>query len=138
MQSLRAICIVIAFGVILACRSATVAEAAEADVKNLTGAWDGNAGRADDWGKVHLKWIENGYVGTFTGTFNGQVGSIAFDQVSDGKYKGHWWESNLARYGTCELQVSRDGATVDVTWNALDDRPGAEKRGKSIWKRRVD
>lgn len=103
--------------------------------QELTGAWNGDAGRADDWGTVNLKSTENGYLGTYTATFNGSPGSVTFHKTATGKYKGLWWESDLKRYGSCELTVSPDGGTITLAWKALDDRAGAEKSGQSTWKR---
>jgi hypothetical protein len=135
MRIVVAVCIVAAAVVTLSCLPSTMSVAAAVEEKDHTGAWDGDAGRAADWGKVNLKSIDGGYVGTYAGTFNGQLGSLSFDKSGDGKYKGRWWESDLKRFGTCELEVSKDGGTVKVMWKALDDRKGAEKSGKSTWKR---
>ena len=63
---------------------------------------------------------------------------MTFDRTGDGRYKGRWWESDLKRYGMCVLEVSKDGGTITMTWKALDDRKGAEKGGKSAWKRKGD
>src|SRR5262249_2606630 len=111
-------------------------ETVRADEKDLSGAWDGDAGRARDWGEINLKVTADGYIGTYSDTFNRQLGSITFRKIGERMYKGLWWESNLKRYGTCELEVSKDGGTVTMTWKALDDRKGAKKDGKSTWKRK--
>jgi hypothetical protein len=138
MRSAMSLWLVAGAVVLLGCASATTSGAGRVDEKDLTGAWDGDAGQADDWGEVNLKLIEGGYIGTYSATFNKQLGSVTFERTGEGKYKGRWWESDLKRYGTCELEVSKDGGTVTMTWKALDDRKGGEKGGKSTWKRKAE
>jgi len=111
-------------------------DAVRADEKDLTGVWDGDAGRADDWGKVNLKSIEDGYIGTYTDTYNCKLGSMSFRRVGERKYQGLWWETSLQRYGSFELQASEDGRTITLTWKTLDDgKVGPQKSSTSTWKR---
>ena len=112
-------------------------EPAKAEEKDLTGVWDGGADGKQDWGDVWLKKIRDEYVGTYTATFNDKLGNMSFKRVGERKYEGLWWESDLKRHGTCELEVSKDGGTVTMTWRALDDRPGADKGGKNTWKKKA-
>jgi hypothetical protein len=109
------------------------AKAVDAD---LTGAWDGakHADPNDDWGAVNLKATEAGYIGTYSDTFNGQLGSITFRRTGDGRYEGLWWESNLNRFGSLVLEVPKDARSISVAWKALSE--GGARSGKSTWKRK--
>lgn len=118
------------------CDSGDNAGPEAADEKDLTGVWDGrnNPSRNDDWGEVKLKATEEGYIGTYSDTYNGQLGSLMFKRIGQHRYKGLWWESNLRRYGSFLLVASTDGRTISVTWEALDNT-NAPMAGKSTWKR---
>jgi hypothetical protein len=106
-------------------------EAARAAEKDLSGVWDGDAGGDKEWGEIRLKSTEDGYIGTYSDTFNRQLGSLTFKRVGERRYKGLWWESSLKHYGSFEVEVSQDGRTITVNWKALD---GRAKSAKSTWK----
>jgi hypothetical protein len=110
-----------------------------ADEKDLTGVWDGrnHPSRNDDSGEVKLKATEKGYIGTYSDTYNGQLGSLMFKRIGQYRYKGLWWESNLKRYGSFLLEASTNGRTISLTWEALDNTR-ALKGGKSTWKREAE
>ncbi len=111
-------------------------EPATASAPDLTGSWDGSqhASRNDDWGDLNVKATPDGYIGTYSGTFNKQLGSITFKSTTEGRYHGLWWESNLKRYGSLELAVSKDANSLQVEWKALSGSGGAAR--KSIWKKK--
>lgn len=104
--------------------------------RDLTGAWDGanQPSRNDDWGEVNLKATPAGYIGTYSDTFNRQLGSVTFRSTDGGRLEGLWWESDLKRYGSWVLEVSEDGRTIRVDWKALSE--GGVKAGKSVLKRK--
>jgi hypothetical protein len=111
-------------------------EAGGAKEKDLSGTWDGDAARERDWGVVKLKATADGYIGTYSDTFNRQPGSLTFKRTGDRRYKGLWWESSLKRYGSFELAASTDGRTITFGWKALDDGNLGGRSGRSAWKRK--
>jgi hypothetical protein len=115
----------------LACAQEGKPEAARAEEKDLSGAWNGDAGGEKEWGEIKLKSTEDGYIGTYSDTFNRQLGSLTFKRVGERRYKGLWWESSLKHYGSFELEASQDGRTITVNWKALD---GRTKSARSTWK----
>jgi hypothetical protein len=128
----------VAVTIALASASDKLAERRGADQRDLTGVYDGGAGGgADDWGEVKVKATKEGYIGTYSDTLNGQPGGITFQAVTGRKYKGLWWESSLKRYGSFELEASKDGQSLAVTWKALDGDNTKAKGGKSTWKKKA-
>lgn len=103
---------------------------------DLDGQWDGarHPNPNDDWGAVNLKSTEAGFIGTYSDTFNKQLGSVTFTSAGVGKLQGLWWESDLKRYGSFVLEVSQDGRSITVHWKALSE--GGARSGKSMWKRK--
>jgi hypothetical protein len=120
----------------LSCAAQSTPEAGGAAEKALSGTWDGDAGRNRDWGVVNLKATADGYIGTYSDTFNGQLGSLTFKRTGERSYKGLCWESSLKRYGSFELEAAKDGRTITFAWKALDDGNLGEKSGNSTWKRK--
>ena len=100
--------------------------------EDVAGPWTGR-----DWGNVRVKSapMKGVYSGTYTDTYNGELGSFQFEQVGEREYKGEWWESNKRRRGSFELDVSKDGNRIDITWDALDGDRSKPKNGNSVWQR---
>ncbi len=123
-------------GFCVACGSLQIpAQEKKAEEKTLSGVWDGDAGGDKEWGEIKLKSTEDGYIGTYSDTFNRQLGSLTFKKVAEDKYKGLWWESSLKHHGSFELEVSNDGRTITVNWKATD---GRTKSAKSTWKSKAE
>jgi hypothetical protein len=121
----------------LASASSQVAERRVAGESDLSGMYDGGSpGGANSWGEVRVKAIGEGYIGTYSDTYNRQPGGMTLQPVAKHKYKGLWWESSLKRYGSFELELSEDGQSLAVTWTALDGDTTKAKGGKSIWKKK--
>ena len=103
------------------------AKGSDQSAQNISGSWSGA-----DWGNVVIK---DNVAGSYTSTFNGQLGSFELQKITEQTYKGKWGESDGKRYGIFSLGVSKAGQTIAVTWDALDDsnRP---RSGKSTWRRK--
>jgi hypothetical protein len=120
----------------LDCAPEAKPEAVRADEKDLSGVWDGDADGNKEWGEVNVKMVQDGYIGTYTDTFNGKLGNMSFKRVGERKYRGLWWETSLKRYGTFELHSSPDGGTITLAWKTLDEgKVGPKRSSKSTWKR---
>lgn len=107
-----------------------------ASAPDLTGSWDGaqHESRNDDWGDLNVKATPAGYIGTYSDTFNKQLGSITFKSTGASRYEGLWWESDLKRYGSFVLVATKDAREISVEWKTHS--PGGSQNGKSKWKRK--
>lgn len=92
----------------------------------LVGDWS-NPG---DWGNIVLKGGPESYTGTYSGTYNGELGTLRLKKSGNG-FDGEWSESDKSRRGTLKLKLSQDGKTLLVDWRASDG-----DQGKSSWKRK--
>ena len=100
-------------------------------LQDLTGWWSGRS-----WGEVRLKDTNEGSIGTYSDTFNRKLGSLTLKRRGPRTYTGLWWESDLRRYGSLQLNVAEDGLSIGVTWKGLDSSNRRVAR-ESTWHREV-
>jgi hypothetical protein len=102
---------------------------------DLSGRWDGGMLRHPfDWGDVRVIAAKDGYAGTYSDTYNGQLGTFAVKQTGERTYEGEWSESDKIRRGRCRWEVSKDGLRIEVTYDARDDPDLTRHRGgKCVW-----
>jgi formylglycine-generating enzyme required for sulfatase activity len=70
------------------------------------------------------------YTGTYTATFNKQLGHFTLKRVEDGNFVGEWWESDKKRRGVFKLSLAGNGESIQVAWEAAQG-----DKGESTWKR---
>lgn len=110
-----------------------------AHATDLSGVWDGGFRRAnDDWGEVRIQTAANGYVGTYSDTYNGQLGTFTIRKTGDRTYEGEWGETDGRRRGVWQWTVSEDGLRIDITYQAVNDpHPTRHQGGKSVLVKRL-
>lgn len=99
------------------------------DVPTLAGSWAG-----DDWGEVILRGDGSG---TYASTYGTGPGRLTLRRLDERHFAGRWRESPQ-RFGTLEILLSPDGATITGTW-APDPQCtiGSRTGGRIAWVRRA-
>ena len=134
MKLLALASIVLAF-IYCGCDRKPSTSAPTASESRLAGAWDGRAG---DWGDVRIKAAKEGYAGTYSSTYNRELGNFEFRRTQADGYAGEWWESDKKRRGSFELTASPDGQFLSVAWEAApDDGAAKPEAGLSTWTRKT-
>lgn len=111
-----------------------------ARLDSLAGEWtSGGELRQSDFGTIQLTDQGDEYRGTYTATYDKQLGEIKLKPLGERKFEGTWGESNQKRRGSLKAELSPDGNALRVDWEAADPEntqtASAAKRGVSEWKR---